>query len=165
MTCANMWTIFTTFSGAASKCTGAAMFSLGWLTVAALHQVVPHFLARLFPQTYHPQIQRAHPYYHSSQFFIQCQGSGKLWILCTSESSHRTWKKQWKTLGPSALALHNTVKPLFYNCSQKQANVISKEGWSCWLEHQTRDQKVASSNPSRSEWRIFLSVINVVCWL
>ena len=35
----------------------------------------------------------------------------------------------------------------------------------CWLECRTRDPKVASSNPSRSGRRIFLSIVSFVCWL
>ena len=35
----------------------------------------------------------------------------------------------------------------------------------CWLERQTHDQKVASSNPGRSGGRIFFSRVNFVCWL
>ena len=37
--------------------------------------------------------------------------------------------------------------------------------YSCWLERQTRDRKVTSSNPSRSGGRIFFSRVNFVCWL
>ena len=35
----------------------------------------------------------------------------------------------------------------------------------CWLEHRTRDWKVASSNPSRSSKKIFFSRVNFMCWL
>ena len=35
----------------------------------------------------------------------------------------------------------------------------------CWLERQTRDRKVASSNPGRSGGRIFSSRVNFVFWL
>ena len=38
-------------------------------------------------------------------------------------------------------------------------------GIACWLDRQTRDQKVASSNPGRSSGRIFFSRVNFVCWL
>ena len=38
-------------------------------------------------------------------------------------------------------------------------------GTACWLECRTRDQNVASSNPSRSGGRIFFSRVNFVCWL
>ena len=34
-----------------------------------------------------------------------------------------------------------------------------------WLEHRTRDQKVAGSNPCRSSGRIFFSRVNFLCWL
>ena len=34
-----------------------------------------------------------------------------------------------------------------------------------WLEHQTHEQKVANSNPSRSSRRMFSSRVNFVCWL
>ena len=36
-------------------------------------------------------------------------------------------------------------------------------GTACWLEHQIHDQKVVSSNPSRSAGRIFFSRVNFVC--
>ena len=35
----------------------------------------------------------------------------------------------------------------------------------CWLECRTCDQKVVSSNPCRSDRRIFFSTVNFVCWL
>ena len=35
----------------------------------------------------------------------------------------------------------------------------------CWLERQTRDKKIVSSNPGRSCGRIFFSKVNSVCWL
>ena len=35
----------------------------------------------------------------------------------------------------------------------------------CWLEHRTRDRKIASSNPGWSGGRIFSSRVNFVCWL
>ena len=35
----------------------------------------------------------------------------------------------------------------------------------CWLECQTCDWKVVSSNPGRSGGRIFFSRVNFVCWL
>ena len=38
-------------------------------------------------------------------------------------------------------------------------------GIACWLQHQTHDRKIASSNPSRSSRRIFFSRVNFVCWL
>ena len=38
-------------------------------------------------------------------------------------------------------------------------------GIACWLEHQTRDRKVASSNPSKSGRRTFSSRVKFVCWL
>ena len=34
-----------------------------------------------------------------------------------------------------------------------------------WLEHRTRDWKVAGSNPCRSGGRIFFSRVNFLCWL
>ena len=34
-----------------------------------------------------------------------------------------------------------------------------------WLERQTRDWKVAGSNPCRSGGRIFFSMVNFLCWL
>ena len=34
-----------------------------------------------------------------------------------------------------------------------------------WLEHQTHDRKVVSSNPGRSGGRIFFSRVHFVCWL
>ena len=36
-------------------------------------------------------------------------------------------------------------------------------GIACWLEHQTRDRKVASSNPSKSGRRTFSSRVKFVC--
>ena len=36
-------------------------------------------------------------------------------------------------------------------------------GIACWLEHRTRDRKVASSNTGRSGGRIFFSRVNFVC--
>ena len=38
-------------------------------------------------------------------------------------------------------------------------------GVACWLERQTRDRKVASSNPGRSGGRIFFSRVKFVCCL
>ena len=35
----------------------------------------------------------------------------------------------------------------------------------CWLERQTRDRKVATSNPDRSGGRVFFSRVNFVCRL
>ena len=40
-----------------------------------------------------------------------------------------------------------------------------KAGIVCWLEHRTRDRKVASSNPCRSGLRIFFSRVSFLCWL
>ena len=34
----------------------------------------------------------------------------------------------------------------------------------CWFERRTRDRKVASSHPGRSDERIFFSRVNFVCW-
>ena len=36
-------------------------------------------------------------------------------------------------------------------------------GIACWLERQTHDRKVASSNPGRRGGRIFFSRVNFVC--
>ena len=42
----------------------------------------------------------------------------------------------------------------------------SRQAWdSLLVEHRTHDRKVASSNPSRSGKRIFLSRANFLCWL
>ena len=38
-------------------------------------------------------------------------------------------------------------------------------GIACWLERQTHDQKVVSSNPGRSDGTVFFSRVNFVCWL
>ena len=40
-----------------------------------------------------------------------------------------------------------------------------RAGVACLLERRTRDRKVASSNPGRSDGRIFFSRVNFVCWL
>ena len=48
----------------------------------------------------------------------------------------------------------------------KQISVIKRystprgAGIACWLERQTRDRKVSSSNPGRSDGRIFFSRVN-----
>ena len=44
-------------------------------------------------------------------------------------------------------------------------NVYHTAGMACWLERQTCDRKVESSNPSRSGRRIFFSRVNFVCRL
>ena len=38
-------------------------------------------------------------------------------------------------------------------------------GTACWLERRTFDQKIASSNPGRSDGRMFFSRVNFVCRL
>ena len=42
------------------------------------------------------------------------------------------------------------------------ALIKHEAGIACWLERQTRDRKVASSNPGRSGGRIFFSRVNFV---
>ena len=51
---------FTTFSLAVSWCMGAAVFCLGWLSLAVLRWVVTCFLARLHLQKYRPYNQKSH---------------------------------------------------------------------------------------------------------
>ena len=40
-----------------------------------------------------------------------------------------------------------------------------RAGIPCWLERQTRNRMVASSNPGRSGGKNFFSGVNFVCWL
>ena len=42
---------------------------------------------------------------------------------------------------------------------------VCTAGIACWLERWSHDQKVVSSNPSRSGRRFFFSRVNFVCWL
>ena len=49
---------------------------------------------------------------------------------------------------------------------QLRPNVESEgAGIAQWLEHRTRDWKVAGSNPCRSGGRIFFSRVDILCWL
>ena len=49
------------------------------------------------------------------------------------------------------------------DCVLPQLYLYPGSGIACWLEHRTRDRKVASSNPGRSGRRIFFSRVNFLC--
>ena len=51
-----------------------------------------------------------------------------------------------------------------YNCCQKQ-EALPGAGIAQWLEHRTRDWKVAGSNPCWNGGRIFFSRVDFLCWL
>ena len=75
--------------------------------------------------------------------------------------------------------LHITTSP--HHCAANHAVNCEKHNWSYkmwstwvlhyeagtvqWLEHRTRDWKVAGLNPCRSGGRIFFSRVNFLCWL
>ena len=46
-----------------------------------------------------------------------------------------------------------------------QLQLDNGAGIAQWLEHRTRDWKVASSNPHRNGGRIFFSRVDFLCWL
>ena len=80
---------------------------------------------------------------------LQRTSSAKVFPSHTNSSqSHYPWKT----------ILFN-ITHLPHDCGE---NVVT---WGTFAECQTRDRKVASSNPSRSGGRIFFSSINFVCWL
>ena len=43
------------------------------------------------------------------------------------------------------------------------SSFAGEPGLVCWLERETHDRKVASSNPDRSGGRIFFSNVDFVC--
>ena len=98
----------------------------------------------------------------------------------TVEEALDRWSLGWHNAGPlkrvqtqaPQVAQHlifiTTAK---YECRWKKIinclhfGYMSQEeaGTACWLERQTHDQKIVSSNPSRSGGRIFFSRVNFVC--
>ena len=57
------------------------LFGPYWLSLAILWLDVSRFVARLFFTEVSPKKAKTHPHHCSWQFFIQCQGSGNLWVL------------------------------------------------------------------------------------
>ena len=62
---------------------------------------------------------------------------------------------------------HQSYRPLYKSVSQQSAHhqSVSHHGIAFWLERQTHNRKVVSSNPGRRGGRIFISRFNFVCWL
>ena len=52
-----------------------------------------------------------------------------------------------------------------YNITMQTIERISGAGIAQWLEHRTRDWKVAGSNPCWNGGRIFFSRVDFLCWL
>ena len=65
------------------------------------------------------------------------------------------------------LTLHFKIGGLFCCCFVEFLCVsfLGGAGIAQWLEHQTREPKVAGSNPWRFGGRIFFSMVNFLCWL
>ena len=66
---------------------------------------------------------------------------------------HLTWTQFHSTLYP--MEDRRETCPMY----------VRGAGIAQWLERQSRDWKVAGSNPSRSGGRIFFSGVNFLCWL
>ena len=79
-----------------------------------------------------------------------------------SVSSFSCFPMQYKTMQPYRQVTQRCPKNVaWYFVNSPHACGIP--GIVCWLERQTRDRKVASSNPSRSGGRILFSRVNFVC--
>ena len=98
--------LFTTFSRGASRCLGAAMFCLGWLSLAVLYSVVLHFLAILFLRTYHPYNRKSCSCHCSRQLLCTVKGQeipqyawGRLveWFLVFNAHDQQVAKGCWRT--------------------------------------------------------------------
>ena len=76
----NLWQspLFTTCSRAVSRCIGAAMFCLAWVSSAVLYRVVSRFLAGLVERKCYSHNRKTRSYHSSRQLFIQGHGSGYL---------------------------------------------------------------------------------------
>ena len=67
--------VFTSFSQAVSRCMGAAMLCLGWMSSAVLYQIVSPFPARLVEeQKCYSYNWKTGSYHCSRQLFIQGMG-------------------------------------------------------------------------------------------
>ena len=65
---------------------------------------------------------------------------------------------------------HRWARTLMYtpvplSVANKTRNWLQNQAITCWSERWTREQKIASLNPSRSGGRIFFSRVNFVYWL
>ena len=65
-------------SHALTRCMGAAILYLGWLSLAGLYRVFSRFIDRLSFRKYHPYNRKTRPHHCSKQLFIQGPGSGNL---------------------------------------------------------------------------------------
>ena len=84
--------------------------------------------------------------WHSANWLVPCVTARVSWWLSVGL---KPWCRCW---------------PL-----QKEVEVrrlmFSAQSIACWFERQTRDRKIASSNPGRSSGRICFSRVNFVFWL
>ena len=66
----------------------------------------------------------------------------------------------------SAFAERGRGSGFWVTCWQlMHVDLVLRAGIAQWLERQTRDWKVAGSNPCRSGGRIFFSRVDYLCWL
>ena len=119
-------------SRAAPRCTGAAMFHLGWLSLAALYWVFSRFLARLLLRKYLPHNRKTHPYHCSRQLFIQVHGSENLSMAYTSLtlSGVFTLSSPFVWILLHSLHLHNTCWSFFWILLHRQHLYNT-----CWCFH------------------------------
>ena len=61
--------------------------------------------------------------------------------------------------------LPQEVPSYFYNNNNEHLKRLGGAGIAQWLEHRTRDWKVAGSNPCWNGGRIFFSRVDFLCWL
>ena len=97
---------------------------------------------------------------------ILCTKNLLLWCCCNptpypvrKELSSVTYVRLWHK-GRGTQPASDISDPVAYRIRYAKG-----AGIACWLECQTCDWKVASSNPCRRGWRIFFSRVNFVCWL
>ena len=97
---------------------------------------------------------------------ILCTKNLLLWCCCNptpypvrKELSSVTYVRLWHK-GRGTQPASDISDPVAYRIRYAKG-----AGIACWLECQTCDRKVASSNPCRRGWRIFFSRVNFVCWL
>ena len=80
-------------------------------------------------------------------------------MVAVSNGTSHGATKQWRKYTTLVIMQKWAIKSYSHSCRIEGAGIAQ------WLEHRTRDWKVAGSNPCWNGGRIFFSRVDFLCWL